>query len=99
RAKVKTPFELVASGLRAAHATLDGSPRAAQAVARLGQPIFGRQTPDGWPDRADEWMNAGAMVNRTNFGLSLAAGRIPGVLAQVDSRVGATLATPEFQRR
>src|SRR5438093_463716 len=47
-------------------------------VARLGQPIFGRQTPDGWPDRADAWMNTGAILNRINFGLALAAGRVPG---------------------
>jgi hypothetical protein len=43
----------------------------------LGQPIFGRQTPDGWPDRADAWMNTGAILNRINFGLSLAAGQVP----------------------
>jgi uncharacterized protein (DUF1800 family) len=79
RAKVKTPFEVVASALRALKAPADTTPRTAQIVARLGQPIFGRQTPDGWPDRADAWMNTGAILNRINFGLALAAGRMPGV--------------------
>jgi uncharacterized protein (DUF1800 family) len=79
RAKVKTPFELVASALRALDARPDPTPRTAQLVARLGQPIFGRQTPDGWPDRGDAWMNTGAILNRINFGLAVAAGRIPGV--------------------
>lgn len=78
RAKVKTPFEVVASGLRAMNALPDTTPRTAQIVARLGQPIFGRQTPDGWPDRGDAWMNTGAILNRINFGLALAAGRLPG---------------------
>jgi uncharacterized protein (DUF1800 family) len=78
RAKVKTPFEVVASALRAVGAQADPTPRTAQVVARLGQPIFGRQTPDGWPDRADAWMNTGAILNRINFGLSLAAGQLPG---------------------
>lgn len=78
RAKVKTPFELVASALRAVNAQPDPTPRTAQVVARLGQPIFGRQTPDGWPDRGDAWMNTGAILNRINFGLSLAAGQVPG---------------------
>jgi len=77
RAKVKTPFELVASALRAVNAEADTTPRTAQIVARLGQPIFGRQTPDGWPDHGDAWMNNGAILNRINFGLSLAAGQIP----------------------
>ena len=78
RAKVKTPFEVVASGLRAMNAVPDTTPRTAQLVGRLGQPIFGRQTPDGWPDRGDAWMNTGAILNRINFGLALAAGRLPG---------------------
>ena len=77
RVKVKTPFEVVASALRAVNAQPDYTPRTAQVVARLGQPIFGRQTPDGWPDRADAWMNTGAILNRINFGLSLAAGQLP----------------------
>jgi uncharacterized protein (DUF1800 family) len=78
RSKVKTPFEVVASALRAVGATPDTTPRSAQQVARLGQPIFGRQTPDGWPDRADAWMNTGAILNRINFGLTVASGQLPG---------------------
>jgi uncharacterized protein (DUF1800 family) len=78
RAKVKTPFELVASTLRAVNAQPDITPRTAQIVARLGQPIYGRQTPDGWPDHGDAWMNTGAILNRINFGLTIAAGQVPG---------------------
>jgi uncharacterized protein (DUF1800 family) len=100
RAKVKTPFELVASAFRATSSVPDQTPRSAQIVTRLGQPIFGRQTPDGWPDRADEWLNAGAMVNRVNFGLQLASGRVPGVIVgRTDQGTTAKLSSPEFQRR
>ena len=100
RAKVKTPYELVVSAFRATGALPDRTPRSVQIVARLGQPIFGRQTPDGWPDRGDEWMNAGAMVNRVNFGLQLASGRIPGVAVdRADAALSARLTSPEFQRR
>jgi uncharacterized protein (DUF1800 family) len=77
-AKVKTPFEVVASAMRAMSAQPDTTARTASLVGRLGQPIFGRQTPDGWPDRADAWMNTGAILNRINFGLAVAAGRVPG---------------------
>ena len=79
RAKVKTPFELVASSMRIFGAPPDTSPRPAQMVAQLGEPIYGRLTPDGWPDRADAWMNTGAILNRINFGLRLAAGQLPSV--------------------
>jgi uncharacterized protein (DUF1800 family) len=78
RAKVKTPFELVTSALRAMNAKPDMTPRTSQLVARLGQPVFGHQTPEGWPDRGDAWMNTGAILNRINFGLALAAGQMPG---------------------
>jgi uncharacterized protein (DUF1800 family) len=78
RAKVKSPFELVASALRALGAAADTSMRAAQAVALLGQPTFGHQAPNGWPETGEAWMNTGAILNRINFGLALAAGRLPG---------------------
>ena len=79
RAKVKTPFELVVSTMRAMAAAPDTSARTAQAIAQLGQPIYGRLTPDGWPDRGDAWMNSGAILNRINFGFRVAGGQIPGV--------------------
>jgi uncharacterized protein (DUF1800 family) len=83
RSKVKSPFELVASAFRAFGAPADTTPRSAQAVAFLGAPIFGHQAPNGWPETGDAWMNAGAILNRINFGLALAGGRLPGAsLAQ-----------------
>lgn len=78
RSKVKSPFELVVSALRAVGADADSTMRSAQAVAFLGQPIYGHQAPNGWPETGSAWMNAGAILNRINFGLVLAAGRIPG---------------------
>ena len=78
RAKVKSPFELVVSALRAMNATPDMTPRTAQVVARLGQPLFLHQAPNGWPERGDAWINSGAILNRINFGLVLAGGALPG---------------------
>jgi uncharacterized protein (DUF1800 family) len=79
RTKVKTPFELVASTLRVVGAAPDTTPRSAQIANQLGQPFFGRVTPDGWPDRGEAWMNSGAIMNRINFGQRIAADRVPGV--------------------
>ena len=78
RAKVKSPFELVVSALRAMNATPDMTPRSAQVVARLGQPLFLHQAPNGWPERGEAWINTGAILNRINFGLAMAGGAIPG---------------------
>jgi uncharacterized protein (DUF1800 family) len=82
RAKVKSPFELVVSTLRALGVPADGVGGAAQMVARLGQPIHGHQAPNGWPETGEAWMNTGAILNRINFGLAVATNRLPGVRLQ-----------------
>jgi hypothetical protein len=79
RSKVKSPFEVVVSAMRALNAEPDSTARAAQAIAYLGQPLFGHQAPNGYPERGDTWMNTGAILNRINFGMAVAANRIPGV--------------------
>jgi hypothetical protein len=76
---VKSPFEVVVSALRALGAEPDGTLRTAQTIATLGEPIYGHQAPNGWPETGDQWMNTGAILNRINFGVAIAAGRIPGV--------------------
>jgi uncharacterized protein (DUF1800 family) len=78
RSKVKSPFEVVVSAARALNATPDSTPRSAQVIAYLGQPIFGHQAPNGWPETGESWMNTGAILNRINFGMAAAAGRLPG---------------------
>ncbi|MEO8580415.1 MAG: DUF1800 domain-containing protein, partial [Gemmatimonadales bacterium] len=78
RSKVKSPFEVVVSAMRAMNAAPDNTPRTAQMIAYLGQPIFGHQAPNGWPETGDAWMNTGAILNRINFGMAAAAGRLPG---------------------
>lgn len=78
RAKVKSPFETVVSTARALGAGADTTSVTAMLVARLGQPIYGRQSPDGWPETGGEWMNTGAILNRINFGMGIAANRLPG---------------------
>jgi uncharacterized protein (DUF1800 family) len=79
RSKVKSPFEVVVSAMRALNAAPDSTPRTAQTIAYLGQPVFGHQAPNGWPETGESWMNTGAILNRINFGMAVAANRLPGV--------------------
>jgi hypothetical protein len=64
--------------MRAMNAAPDSTPRTAQVIAYLGEPIFGHQAPNGWPETGESWMNTGAILNRINFGMAAAAGRLPG---------------------
>lgn len=82
RSKVKSPFELVVSALRAMNAAPDTTARMAMIVARLGQPLYGHQAPNGYPETGDSWINTGAILNRINFGMAVAGGQLPGLSAQ-----------------
>ena len=79
RAKIKSPFELVASALRGLGAAADTSPRTAQLVAQLGEPLYGHDAPNGYPETGRPWLGSGAVLGRINLGLALAAGQAPGV--------------------
>jgi uncharacterized protein (DUF1800 family) len=94
RAKVKTPYELVVSTMRAMEARPDTAPRATQLSSQLGQPMFGRLTPDGWPDVGTAWLNSGAIIQRINFGMAAVTGRVPGVAMDHWSPTPALRAAP-----
>jgi uncharacterized protein (DUF1800 family) len=78
RAKIKRPFELTISAIRTLGAETNGTPALHQWIARMGEPLYGFQTPNGYPDVAESWVNTGALLERMNFGLALASNRIPG---------------------
>ncbi len=74
RAKVKTPFEYAASLLRATHAELRDPVQAARGLWRLGQPPYLCEPPTGWPDRAEAWVSAGALLERLRVAQGLVRG-------------------------
>jgi hypothetical protein len=82
RSKVKSPFEVTVSALRALGASADTTPFSAGLVGRLGQPLYGHQAPNGWPETGDAWINTGAILNRINLGIVVASGRVPGAPLQ-----------------
>ena len=90
RAKIKTPLEFVVSAARALSADPDTTPRLAQVVARLGEPLYLHVAPDGYPEREEAWVNSGALLDRMNAAVALAAGRLPGVAVSIDSIVPAS---------
>ncbi len=79
RSKIKTPFELTASALRALDAEIDDTGDLISWISRMGQPVYAYSAPTGFPDRSDYWTNVGPLLGRINFGMTLAAGRISGV--------------------
>ena len=88
RAKIKTPFELTASAIRALGADVDVRPPLIQWIAKMGEPLYGYIAPTGYPDTADYWVNTGALLERLNFSLALVSNRIPGVRVDLSKFVG-----------
>ena len=86
--KVKTPFELVASALRATDARVSGVRSLTAALQQMGEPVYFRESPDGFPDHAEAWINAGLLLNRMRFGLRLASGRLRRVAPRLDRLTG-----------
>lgn len=96
RSKVKRPFELAISAVRTLGADTNGGPQFHQWIERMGQPLYGYQTPNGYADVAENWVNTGALLERMNFALALASNRIPGTRVDLsrlvsDTKTGATI--------
>jgi uncharacterized protein (DUF1800 family) len=71
RAKVKTPFEFVASAVRATAADTGNALPLVRAMRDLGMPPYFCQPPTGYADRAEAWVNTGALLNRMNFAVAM----------------------------
>ncbi|HKQ76051.1 MAG TPA: DUF1800 domain-containing protein [Blastocatellia bacterium] len=78
RAKIKTPFEMTVSAVRAIGAETNGNPQFHRWLAQMGEGLFMCQPPTGYPDTADRWVNTGALLERMNFALALSANRLSG---------------------
>ena len=78
RAKIKTPFELAVSSIRAVGGDTNGGPAMVAMLNKLGEVPYGYQAPTGYPDTAEDWVNTGALLERLNFAVAVASNRIPG---------------------
>src|SRR5712664_4562609 len=88
RAKIKTPFELVVSAVRALRTDVDTPMPLVQWVGRIGEPLYQCQPPTGYADKADAWVNTGALLNRLNYSLALAGNKMRGARTDVPSLLG-----------
>ena len=88
RAKIKTPFELVVSAVRALGSDVNTPMPLVQWVGRIGEPLYQCQPPTGYSDKADTWVNTGALLNRLNYSLALAGNKMRGARSDVASLLG-----------
>lgn len=74
--KFKTPYEYVISAVRASGAEVLNVNPLAGTMAALGMPLYGCQTPDGYKNTCEAWLNPDAMMLRLSFATGLGKGHL-----------------------
>jgi uncharacterized protein (DUF1800 family) len=75
--KFKTPYQFVVSAARASGVQVPDVEPLAGTLRQLGMPLYGCQTPDGYKNTQQAWLNPDALTRRIGFASALAAGRLP----------------------
>jgi uncharacterized protein (DUF1800 family) len=84
RAKVKTPFEMIASALRVTGADIEYGLPLAQQIGTLGEPLYRKVEPTGYSSANAEWVSSASLLGRMNFAIQLTQNKLAGV--KVDTR-------------
>ncbi len=79
QAKVKSPLEIVAGAVRALEGDASDSFTLAQRISDLGEPLYNKLEPSGFPNTDQAWLSTASLLGRMNFATALASGQIPGV--------------------
>jgi uncharacterized protein (DUF1800 family) len=77
QAKFKTPYQYVLSAVRATGVEVRNVRPIYTMLQQLGMPLYEAQSPDGYKNTKDAWLNPDAMTRRLSFATALANGRIP----------------------
>ena len=79
RAKVKSPFEMLVSALRCSNADVSSAFLVTRELQKLGEPLYRKIEPTGYPSANSEWVSSAALLERLNFSLTLAHNRLAGI--------------------
>ncbi|MBA5686636.1 DUF1800 domain-containing protein [Rugamonas apoptosis] len=79
-AKFKTPYQFVVSAVRAGSAPLTEIKPVLGALNRLGMPLYGCQTPDGYKNTEAAWLNPDALSRRIAYATGMARALDAGAL-------------------
>jgi uncharacterized protein (DUF1800 family) len=78
-AKVKSPFEMVVSAVRAMGGEATDAFTLVQKIADLGEPLYNKLEPTGYPETGEGWLSTANLLGRISFATTLASGQVSGV--------------------
>ena len=99
QAKVKTPFEMIVSAVRATNAAVDTAYALGREIQRLGEPLYKKIEPTGYSNANTEWVSSAGLLDRMNFALALAQNHVGGVRVDTAWWQEATHGDPEALAR
>ena len=79
QSKIKSPFEMVVSAVRAMNGDTDDTYTLVQKISDLGEPLYSKVEPVGYPNNGDMWLSTAGIIGRMNFSAALVSGSIQGV--------------------
>jgi uncharacterized protein (DUF1800 family) len=83
QAKLKSPLEMVVSAVRALNADVTDTFTLAQRITDLGEPLYGKVEPTGYPNTGEGWASTAGILGRINVATALASGQIPGIKVDI----------------
>ncbi len=83
QSKMKSPLEMIVGAIRAMNADATDTFTIAQRIADLGEPLYGKIEPTGYPNTGEAWTNTASVLGRINFANALASGQVPGVKVDI----------------
>jgi uncharacterized protein (DUF1800 family) len=96
QSKLKSPLEFVVSSVRVLDAEVSDVMGLAQRIGEMGQPLYGKVEPTGYPNTGESWASTAGILGRINFATALTAGQVAGVKADMsrfNSRMPSQVAT------
>lgn len=77
--RIKSPLEMAASTIRAMNSEVTYASGLVQKIAEMGEELYGKIEPTGYPDIPETWLSTAGILARMNFASAIASGQLPGV--------------------
>jgi len=78
-ARIKSPLDIAAGTIRAMGGEVTDAFALVQKIAGMGEALYEKTEPNGYPDVAETWLSAAGLTARMNFAASVISGQVPGV--------------------
>ncbi len=77
--RIKSPLEMVVSAIRVMGGDVADAWTLVQKIAEMGEPLYSKLEPTGYPDTGVTWLSTAGLLARMNFPAALASNKVPGV--------------------